>query len=187
MGNEEGQVRYAGFWVRLVASFLDTLFLAVPVGIVIYLLSDGQWFDFSQYRENIEYALRGDAVSALSHPPKTNLKWEIVFEVAVLVIVAVFWRRWRGATPGKRCVGITVVDAKSFREIDNRQAVIRSIGYIASTLMLLVGFLMVAFRGDKRALHDLMAETAVIYETREEPLSKVSERVSTKGITKARN
>jgi uncharacterized RDD family membrane protein YckC len=29
--------------------------------------------------------------------------------------------------------------------------------------MLLMGFLMVAFREDKRALHDLMAGTAVIY------------------------
>jgi uncharacterized RDD family membrane protein YckC len=100
--------------------------------------------------------------------PQTQLQWELIFEAAVMVVVIVFWRRWRGATPGKRAVGITVVDAKSFGEIDNRQAVIRSIGYIASTLMLLMGFIMVAFRRDKRALHDLMADTAVIYDRAEE-------------------
>jgi hypothetical protein len=44
------EVRYAGFWIRFVASFLDTLFLALPVAIVIYFLSDGNWFDFSQYQ-----------------------------------------------------------------------------------------------------------------------------------------
>ncbi len=162
------EVVYAGFWVRFVASFLDTLFLAVPIGIVIYWLSGGQWFDFTAYMENIRYAMHGNASRALTQMPQTQLQWELIFEAAVMVVVIVFWRRWRGATPGKRAVGITVVDAKSFGEIDNRQAVIRSIGYIASTLMLLMGFIMVAFRRDKRALHDLMADTAVIYDRAEE-------------------
>jgi uncharacterized RDD family membrane protein YckC len=160
---EQTEVRYAGFWVRFVASFLDTLFLAVPIGAVIYLLSDGEWFDFTAYTENMRYAMHGNAVQALSHLPRTELKWEMIFELSVMASVIVFWRRWKGATPGKHLVGITVVDAKSFGEITNAQAVIRTIGYIASTLMLLMGFLMVAFREDKRALHDLMAGTAVIY------------------------
>ena len=160
---EETEVIYAGFWVRFVASFLDTLFLAVPIGIVIYFISDGKWFDFTAYMENVRYAMHGNAVRALSNMPQTQMQWELLFEVAVMVVVMIFWRRWRGATPGKKAVGIVVVDAKSFGEIDNRQAIIRSIGYIASTLMLLMGFVMVAFRRDKRALHDLMAGTAVIY------------------------
>lgn len=164
MAEKRESVIYAGFWVRFVASFLDTLFLAVPIGIVIYLLSDGKWFDFTAYMENVRYAMHGNAAHALSNMPQTQMQWELIFEAAVMLTVIVFWRRWRGATPGKKAVGITVVDAKSFGTIDNRQAIIRSIGYIASTLMLLMGFVMVAFRRDKRALHDLMAGTAVIYE-----------------------
>jgi uncharacterized RDD family membrane protein YckC len=61
-------------------------------------------------------------------------------------------------------VHIKVVDAKSFKDITNKQAITRSLGYIPSTLLFGVGFLMVAFRKDKRALHDLLASSAVIYD-----------------------
>ena len=155
--------RYAGFWVRFVASFLDTLFLALPVGIVIYFLSDGNWFDFSQYQQNIQMAMSGNT-HALDTQPKTSLKWELLFEVAVLLVTMLFWKRWRGATPGKKFVHIKIVDAKTFQDIDNKQAITRSFGYIVSTFILLIGFIMVAFREDKRSLHDLLAGTAVIYD-----------------------
>jgi uncharacterized RDD family membrane protein YckC len=157
------EVRYAGFWIRFVASFLDTLFLALPVAIVIYFLSDGNWFDFSQYQQNLQMAMSGNS-KALTSQPQMSMKWELLFEVAVLLVTMVFWRRWRGATPGKKFVHIKIVDAKTLQDIDNKQAVTRSIGYIVSTLALLIGFLMVAFRKDKRGLHDLLAGTVVIYD-----------------------
>ncbi|MEA3373921.1 MAG: RDD family protein [Campylobacterota bacterium] len=159
----KNEVRYAGFWIRFVASFLDTFLLALPVGIVIYFLSDGQWFDWAAYKQNIAYAMHGNANAALTQQPHTDLKWELLFEFAVLAVTVLFWRQWRGATPGKRMVGITVVDAKNFDELGNRQAITRSLSYIVSTLVLLMGFIMVAFRQDKRGLHDLIAGTAVIY------------------------
>ena len=157
------EVRYAGFWIRFIASFLDTLFLALPVAIVIYFLSDGNWFDFAQYQQNMQLAMSGNP-HALDNQPKTSFTWELIFEISVLVITVIFWDKWRGATPGKKMVHIKVVDAKSFKDIINKQAITRSLGYIPSTLLLGVGFLMVAFRKDKRALHDLLASTAVIYD-----------------------
>jgi len=157
-------IRYAGFWIRLVASFLDTLFLALPVGIVVYFLSDGAWFDFAQYQENIGYAMGGNAIQALATQPQTSFKWELIFEISVLVVTMLFWKKWRGATPGKKFVHIKVIDAKTYKDIDNKQAITRSLGYIISTLLFLIGFFMVAFRADKRGLHDLLAGTVVIYE-----------------------
>jgi len=158
------EVRYAGFWVRFVASFLDTLFLALPVAIVIYFLSDGNWFDFSQYQQNLNYAMSGNANKALASQPQMSMKWELLFEAAVLIVTMIFWKRWKGATPGKKFVHIKIVDAKTLKDINNQQAITRSIGYIVSTLSLLIGFFMVAFRSDKRGLHDLLAGTVVIYE-----------------------
>lgn len=155
-------IKYAGFWIRFLASLLDTFFLALPVAIVIYFLSDGSWFDFSQYQDNMQMAMAGNT-NALNAQPQTSLKWELLFEVSVLIITALFWRRWRGATPGKRLVHIKIVDANTFEDIDNKQAITRSFGYIVSTLAFLIGFLMVAFRKDKRGLHDLLAGTAVVY------------------------
>jgi uncharacterized RDD family membrane protein YckC len=158
------EVRYAGFWVRFVASFFDTLFLALPVAVVIYFLSDGNWFDFSQYQQNINYAMSGNAQKALANQPQTSMKWELIFEVSVLFVTMLFWKRWRGATPGKKFVNIKIVDAKTFQDIDNKQAITRSFGYIISTLTLLIGFIIVAFRKDKRGFHDLLAGTVVIYD-----------------------
>lgn len=157
-------INYAGFWIRFAASFADTLFLALPVAVVIYFLSEGSWFDFAQYQQNIAYAMSGNAHKALASQPQTSLKWELLFEVSVLVVTMLFWRRWRGATPGKKLVKIKIVDYKTYQDIDNKQALTRSLGYIISTLLFLVGFLMVAFRKDKRGLHDMLAGTVVIYE-----------------------
>ncbi len=159
----ENEIRYAGFWVRFVASLLDTFLLALPLAVVVYFVSDGQWFDWSAYQQNMAMAMKGNADAALAQQPQTNMTWEVIFELSVLAATALFWRKWRGATPGKRIVGITVVNADDFNELSNKQAVTRSLSYIISTLLLLVGFLMVAFRKDKRGLHDLIAGTAVIY------------------------
>ncbi|MEN4053477.1 MULTISPECIES: RDD family protein [Sulfurimonas] len=161
MSNQE--VRYAGFWIRFIASFLDTLFLALPVAIVIYFLSDGNWFDFAQYQQNMQLAMSGNP-HALDNQPQTSFTWELIFEISVLVVTVIFWDNWQGATPGKKIVHIKIVDAKTYQDITNKQAITRSLGYIPSTLLFGIGFLMVAFRKDKRALHDLLANTAVIYD-----------------------
>lgn len=164
----EKEVRYAGFWIRFLASLADTIFLALPVAIVIYFLSDGNWFDFAQYQQNMAYAMSGNANKALASQPQMSMKWELLFEFAVLLVTMVFWRRFRGATPGKKFVHIKIVDAKTFDNIDNKQAITRSFGYIISTLAFLIGFIMVAFRKDKRGLHDLLAGTVVIYDEESE-------------------
>ncbi len=156
-------IKYAGFWIRFIASFLDTLFLALPIAVVIYFLSDGNWFDFSLYQQNIQMAIAGN-VDALSTQPQTSIGWELLFELSVLVVTLLFWEKYKGATPGKKFVHIKIVDSKTFKDINNKQAITRSIGYIVSTFSFLIGFIMVAFRKDKRGLHDLLAGTAVIYD-----------------------
>lgn len=153
----------AGFWIRLLASLIDTVIVALPLVAVIYLLSGGAWLDLTVMHESLRYALQGDAVNALQSARMVDMRWEILFEVLMAAVIILFWRRWAGATPGKKILGITVVDAKSGKVIDNKQAIVRYIGYIASTMILFIGFLMVAFRKDKCALHDLMAGTKVVY------------------------
>ena len=64
------EVKFAGFWIRFIASFADTVFLALPLAIVIYFLSNGNWFDFSLYLQNLQYAMSGNAKKHYKH----NLK-----------------------------------------------------------------------------------------------------------------
>lgn len=161
---------YAGFWVRFFASFLDTLFIALPVGIVIYFLSNGHWFNFSQYQQNLQMAISGN-IHALDKQPHTSLTWELIFEFSVLVVTIIFWDNWRGATPGKKLLHVKIVDAQTLNDITNKQAFTRSVAYIPSLLSFGIGFLMAAFREDKRGLHDLIAGTAVVYDEEATPQS----------------
>ena len=159
---ENSTPRYAGFWVRAIASILDTFILALPLMIFVAIISGGEYMDLSAMQEAMMQAQSGN-VQALQHSPKTSMQWEIVFELLMAAVIIVFWKRWMGATPGKKIMGITVVDAKTLSLMSNQQAITRYIGYLASILPLGFGFFIVAFRKDKRALHDLLANTAVIY------------------------
>ncbi len=84
-----------------------------------------------------------------------------VLQFAVGVVYTIgFWIA-QGATPGKMAVGIkiTTVDGG---DIDFGRALLRYIGYIASAIILLIGFLMIGFTREKRGLHDYIAGTVVI-------------------------
>lgn len=161
--NSTCNIHYAGFWIRFLAVLIDTALLVVPIGLIIYLLSGGEWLDFSQLSQSITAVSENDMTAALQAMPKTNMKWESLFELLIAGVTIFFWKRWAGATPGKRVLGIHAVDAKTYKEMTNKQAIIRYIGYIVSTVPLGLGFIMAGFRKDKRALHDLLAETVVIY------------------------
>jgi len=161
MSNSE--VRYAGFAVRFIASFLDTFFLALPLGVIIYFISGGEWFDFAQYQQNMQLAMSGNP-NALDQQPHTSFKWELIFEFSVLFATVLFWDNWRGATPGKKIVHIKVVDAKTFKDITNKQAITRSLSYIPSSLLFPISLFMVLTRKDRRTIHDLLAGTAVVFD-----------------------
>jgi uncharacterized RDD family membrane protein YckC len=161
--NSTFNIHYAGFWVRFLATLIDTAVFIVPIGFMIYLLSGGEWLDFSQLSQSISLVSENAMAASLQAMPKASMKWESLFELSIAGVTLLFWKRWAGATPGKKMLGIHVVDAKTYKEMTNKQAIIRYIGYIVSTIPLAMGFVMVGFRKDKRALHDLLADTVVIY------------------------
>jgi uncharacterized RDD family membrane protein YckC len=66
----------------------------------------------------------------------------------------------KGATPGKKMVGIAVATEDGAVPIGLSRATLRVLGYAASALLLGIGFLMIAFGGT--ALHDRMAGTRVV-------------------------
>ncbi|MCZ6602784.1 MAG: protein kinase [Planctomycetota bacterium] len=70
-----------------------------------------------------------------------------------------------GKTLGKALLGLRVV-RRPGREMSVGTAVVRSFGKIFSFLPLFMGFLMAGLHPQKRALHDLIAETWVIHDKR---------------------
>jgi len=165
------EVRYAGFFVRLIASLIDLIILTLPISILIYFLNDNaQVIEASNYQEMIQYAQTGNTVALIEEYKKLLINlfsfstWDMISFFIFMFVAVVFWKKFDGATPGKKILKIKVVDSKIFGKITNTQAITRSFGYIPATLFFGIGILMVAFRKDKRGLHDLLAGTAVIHD-----------------------
>lgn len=66
------------------------------------------------------------------------------------------------ATPGKMLFKLKITDISGKKPFKT-QIIVRYFAYFISKILLMSGFLMVLFRKDKLALHDLIAETKIVY------------------------
>jgi uncharacterized RDD family membrane protein YckC len=153
-GQAIGARRYAGFWIRLVAFIIDAIILAV-VGAII----------------NIPLALIvgvGSAGIASSGnlsglPAIFAAQGLLVFiDLALGVAYNVYFISSRGATLGKMALGLKVIRADG-GPVSVGLAFGRYFAEILSGLILYIGFIMIGFDPEKRALHDRLCETRVIY------------------------
>ncbi len=140
---------YGGFWRRVGAYIID----AILVGIVVYILSmvfGVEW----QTTQSVGDA--GFNYSSSTSDPMANV-------ITIVVGVAYFAGMESSsmqATLGKKMLGMVVTDVNG-----NRISLLRAIGrYFAkyiSAIILLIGFIMVAFTQRKQGLHDMIAGTLV--------------------------
>jgi uncharacterized RDD family membrane protein YckC len=66
-----------------------------------------------------------------------------------------------GQTPGNKAYDMKVVDAKTFKNITFFQALLRFVSFLLSATFLL-GLFIGFYRKDRKSLHDLLSNTAVI-------------------------
>lgn len=141
----------AGFWIRLAAYSIDTVIISLPV-----LLASGAWA--------IWLAERGGVMGLQVLSPRVFLL-PIAGGVASLLLSIVyplyFWAV-RGATPGKQVLGLRVHGTDGETPIGWRRAMLRVMGYTINSLVLGIGFLLIAISHDKRGLHDRLADTCVV-------------------------
>ena len=85
-----------------------------------------------------------------------------IFFILVAIGIAYTVGFWvsSGATPGKMVFGLKVV-TEDGDPIGLDKAILRYIGYWVNALTLGIGYLFIAYRKDKRGLHDLIAGTSV--------------------------
>jgi uncharacterized RDD family membrane protein YckC len=136
---------YVGFWARLGATLIDTVWV-LPLVVAWLAIVSGGW-----RRVTLERVL------AWSQSSTEQL---LLYGVLALVIVPLWMRL--SATPGKRAIGAQIVDARTLAAPSSRQLVIRYLGYLVSTLPLCLGFAWVAFDPRKQGWHDKLAGTVVI-------------------------
>jgi len=131
---------HAGFWARALALIVDTFMIVVPIN---YLLAMIFGFD----------AFRGENPD----PIVTTIQW-------ILISITFAYANSAGRqSPGKKMARIEVLDVSKEGSISFVRALFRFFAYTISFLSI-VGFLMAAFRKDKRALHDILLRTTVVYD-----------------------
>jgi len=135
------EFEYAGFWIRVGASAIDTIILLMfilPISMMIY--GDAFW-------EN---------ESLLMGPADFLVNW-----VSPAVVTIVFWL-YKSATPGKMMLGLKVVHSDTGEPLSLGQAIGRYLGYIVAMIPLFIGFVWVGFDKKKQGWHDKLANSIVI-------------------------
>ena len=117
----------------------------------------GFWIRFAAYIiDFIILLIPGIVLQLALEAPAGNL---LSFVVGIVYTIG-FWVA-QGATPGKMAVGIKITTVNG-DDIDFGKALLRYVGYIASGIILLIGYFMIGFTREKRGLHDYIAGTVVI-------------------------
>jgi len=135
----------AGFWIRAVAYMLDSFLLGI-VQVVLGLL--------------IGLVIGMLGMAAEGDPAVNTILW--LFGATLSIGYAVFFTGYCGQTPGKMALRIKVIRTDG-SQISYGRAALREIpGKFISSILLGIGYIMVAFDRQKQGLHDKIADTYVI-------------------------
>lgn len=139
----EPTFEYVGFWVRVVASIIDSIIIMAITTPFIAMIYGG------------EFLIGADA-------PLFRGQMDIVISYLLPAVATVLFWLYKRATPGKMIFSAHVVDAKTGQTITTSQAIVRYLGYFLSMLIFMLGFIWVAFDSRKRGWHDMLAGTVVV-------------------------
>jgi uncharacterized RDD family membrane protein YckC len=147
------QLEYAGFWIRVLASILDSMILAVAnliLQLVVWrpLLPAYQMQPGMQPAEMLRTMFGAVGIASL-----VNMAINCCYEA--------FFVARLGATPGKMALGLKVVRPDG-GPVELGRAFGRYFAKILSAMMLCIGYIMVGFDSEKRGLHDMICGTRVI-------------------------
>ncbi len=162
--------QYAGFVTRAVALVIDILIVIVAVLVISASISLPLDFFLGVNKVSCATQSAGASVVAswgfLRSALCNVVDWTLVL-VAVMTgpVYFIFLSTAGGQTIGKYVMGVRIVRTDG-RQMSYIKALVRYLGYFVSLATLGLGFLWVVFDGQRRALHDHMAGTCVIYSWR---------------------
>ena len=159
-----GSPRYAGFGIRLGAAILDGLILIpfyIVYGVLVYFFTGLHNVNFSSPQSIQQFTTPG--VSIL-------LGLGASF---VLAFYSAFFVHRFGGTPGKRICGLRVLRGNVGEPVSFGRALGRYAAKALPRSVPLIGFiytlvdpLFIVFDDQKRALHDMLCDTRVIYDSK---------------------
>ena len=145
---QTANMRYAGFWIRFVAKFIDGILLVLLLMPISMLFTSAIKIDPRNPQ-------------AMSSAMGTIGLMYLIQIIIPAVFTCFFLGRFQ-ATPGKMALGLIVVTPERGR-ISYMRALGRHFAEWISYLIMGVGYIMAAFSNEKCALHDRICSTRVVY------------------------
>ena len=144
-GGAVGARRYAGFWIRVGAYIIDLIIIYAATFVLGFVVSL--------------------PLGALRVESSLYLLYLGVLSILAFVSVAGYhgyFLSTKGATPGKLLLGLKVIRSDG-SGLSFMRGVGRLFAHFVSGIILYVGYIIVAFDVEKRALHDHLCDTRVVY------------------------
>jgi uncharacterized RDD family membrane protein YckC len=143
-------LEYGGFWIRFTAWMIDITILSVV------------WFILAApVRLLTGFRNPADSMTALALSLGA-LGLQALLNFALMFAYNVYFVSVYGATPGKQLLQLTIVLSDGSR-LSAGQAVGRFFAWLVSYIPFMAGLIMAGFDAEKRALHDRICDTRVIY------------------------
>ncbi len=159
-------VKYGGFWLRLVAYFLDGLIIGIPtmiVIVVIFLGLGGVAYVRSHFPANMD----PDQINA----NVSNFIGAIFgfYALMILAVIVISWLYYalmesseRQATLGKMALSLKVTDMAGNRMSFGRASGRFFAKLVSGMIPFGIGYILAGFTEKKQALHDFIAATLVV-------------------------
>jgi len=139
LNNEEYE--YAGFWIRVGASLIDSLlFFIITLPLTFSIYGSLIWESNGVFLGGADFLIN------------------VTFPLFATVL---FWF-YKSATPGKMALKIKIVNADDGAKLSVGQCIGRYFAYIPAMLIFMLGIIWVAFDKRKQGWHDKLAKTVVI-------------------------
>ena len=170
---------YAGFWLRLVAHFIDSAVLSIAFGVIIAIaIASVGWDRIRQARPGLLVdaanfdQLSGMVQTNFQYRGSLNFLAPAIIGAIVSVILAsivVIWLYYasmessaKQGTVGKMVLGLSVTDLYG-RRISFARASGRFFSkFITGMIPLFIGYIMAGITEKKQALHDILASCLVL-------------------------
>ena len=146
--NEEVTYQYAGFWKRVAAQFIDLAIFLIAWGIIKNILTPvlGMINEGLADREILfTYTLMD------------------IIEYLVTVTYFIVMTYFTGATVGKQALKLKVISVKGDGKLKLIDVIYReTIGRFFSDMLGGIGYFVVLFNEEKKAIHDMLCDTRVV-------------------------
>jgi len=137
-------VEYAGFWLRLLASIIDSILVLVIILPVLTLIYGQDYWISAQLTAGF---------------------WDVFLNYFLPAIAVIIFWIYKSATPGKMLLNIRIVDAITGNKPTTGQLIGRYFAYYISMLPFFMGFFWAGIDKRKQGWHDKLAGTVVIKNT----------------------